>query len=109
MRIKTRTASSHPEAAGIVEVWHQQHDHAAEVQIGEWARTHNPDVALGAELLAEACDALGLGGQQLMLTMLRTMDRDDREWLARAVLEVAELAWQSAAIVDALPDTEAAE
>jgi len=92
MRTRTRPSSSHPEAATTVEVWHQQHDHAAEVQIGEWARTDDPDVAPGAAMLAEACDALGLGGQQLMVTLLRTMDRDDREWLARAVLEAGAIA-----------------
>jgi len=106
MRTKTRPASGHPEAATVVELWHQPHDRADEVQIGEWARTDNFDVAPGADLLAEACDALGLGGQHLMGTLLRTLDHDDREWLARAVLEVARMAQEAAWAIAALPDTE---
>lgn len=72
-----------------VEIHHQEHDEAPERFVGVWAFTDEQLVHDGAGLLADACDALGLGGQALMSALLTRLHHDEREWLARVACEIA--------------------
>jgi hypothetical protein len=92
MHTRTRQATAHPEAVTVVEVWTSEHDEQPPYLVGVYARTDDPEVVAGAALLCDACCALGFAGTSLVPSLLRQLDGDDREVLARAVLEACTVA-----------------